>query len=119
WTVQLLDTGSGTPAGTTTTDATGAYRFNLLPPLPAGSAYRVRVVPPAGWVQTAALPDLPSVSGGDDLGVNAGFFRLASVSGRVFADRGRDGTFGPDDRGLSGLPVELLDGAGRLLGLTV
>lgn len=48
------------PGGTTTTNSTGYYIFNVLPP----AAYVVRVTtPPAGYIQTGD-PDLWGVSCG-------------------------------------------------------
>jgi hypothetical protein len=118
WGVILSDSVTGAVYGTVTTDASGAYVFGGLGPLPAGSAYRVREVPPFGWAPTNTPADVPAVSGGSNPSVNFGNFQLLSLSGRVFGDTNRDGRLSPGERGLRGITVNLLDPLGNPLATT-
>jgi RHS repeat-associated protein len=59
WAVQLYTVSGGqvsaSPVQTATTDALGRYSFANLGPLPAGTAYAIAEVPPAGWSQATPL----------------------------------------------------------------
>gem|GEM_PF-1257973 len=120
-TVNLLQ--NGTVVNTTTTNASGVYSFTGLVP---NVAYVVSFTAPAGF--TATLAD----QGGDDvadsdvnpltgqtgsytlaagennLTVDAGFYRPASLGDRVFADANRNGIQDGGEVGIPGVTVSLL-----------
>ncbi|MCP5339626.1 MAG: DUF11 domain-containing protein [Sinobacteraceae bacterium] len=126
--IELLNAADNTVLTTTTTDASGAYRFDDLDPL---LIYTLREALPAGTYQnrpTAVNPGLiggaacsggcsPGTgSGGDDpttdrisqinLGAgtdgtafNFGEDAITGIAGSVYVDRNRDGDFDADDAG--------------------
>ena len=65
-----------------TTDANGAFQFGNL----GAGSYPVRVVPPAGFVETtgSAAPIMPQ--SGQNASVAVGTFQTVTVSGEVFDD---------------------------------
>ena len=129
-TVLLLDS-SGTVVLTTTTNGSGAYLFDPVPP----DDYRVEVVLPAGYVFT--LPDqgadaadsdvdittartmLTTLSPDeDDMTWDAGLISVASIGDKVWRDNDNDGLQDGGEPGVSGVTVWLLDGGGALVSST-
>jgi uncharacterized repeat protein (TIGR01451 family) len=120
-TVNLLD-GSGTVIATTTTDASGNYLFDLLPP----GDYAIEVVLPPGYqfspqdqggdnaldsdvnfatgrtVTTTLLP------GEDDRTWDAGLVPLATIGDRVWRDNNGNGIQDAGEPGLPGVTVNLI-----------
>ena len=124
-TVHLRDA-SGTEIGSTTTDATGAYRFIGLEP----GDYSVRfdlATLPGGYVPTlqdrggeTTDSDADPVTGltrttgfldsqADDLDLDLGLYVPVSVGDRVWYDLSGNGVQDPDESGVSGVVVALFD----------
>src|SRR5206468_4246270 len=92
------------PAGTTTTNAGGAYAFTGVGP----GSYWVRLPQQAGWTQTTTSPAAITASSGTDVpGVTFGLFRNIGISGRVYQDTNGDGAQGTGEAGLAGWTVYL------------
>ncbi len=115
---------------TTTTDATGAYQFNALPPgtyavtEPIQPASTVNGITRAGSTGGTATPvaTLPSAisgialtSGTGSAANNFGELPAASISGFVYRDHDDDGIRSPGEQGIPGVAVQLtgIDDAGR------
>jgi protocatechuate 3,4-dioxygenase beta subunit len=114
---------------TTLTGADGRYEFANLAP----GEYSIREIQPAGYFQGGTLvgdaggvvraPDLIAevllTSG--KIGNNYDFCENlpSSISGRVYADPEGDCVFGPLDRPLAGVRVDLLDAHGQQVGTTL
>jgi len=106
WTVQLLNSSSGTVVASQLTDANGAYTFTNLGP----GTFGVRDVLQPGSIQTSPNPgDVSTSSGGSTFGVSFGVFQLAAIRGTVFSDKNGDGVLGNGDGGLTGWGVQLLN----------
>jgi len=128
-TIALRDA-NGLPTGaTTTTDASGFYRFNGLRP----GTYGVSEVQPAGYYDgldtagtasgTAHNPgDLITgailTSGLDALNYNFGELAPASLSGYVYSDLNNNGVKDPGELGIAGTVLKLLDANGQPTGAT-
>jgi uncharacterized protein (DUF2141 family) len=111
WEIQLKNLTTGVTA-TAVTDKAGVYTFPNLGP----GVYQVRELVRPGWVQTTPNPsDLPAVSGKDVSNVLFGNFRQVSITGRVFEDLNRDGKFDPNEQGIPGITVNLLDANGKVI----
>jgi hypothetical protein len=124
-TVQLLD-GAGNTIASTVTSGNGGYSF---PGLLAGT-YTVRVVAatlPAGPSPTfdadgTATPDTATASlasGQTRTDVDFGYRGTAAIGDRVWYDLNGNGNQEPDEVGINGVTVELLDGAGNVVNSTV
>lgn len=127
--VELFDAG-GTSLGTTTTDANGAYSFDVT----GGEDYSIVVTPPPGGTFTAqgvggddtADSDVdaggstgtitPAVGANPQLG-DAGILP-ASIGDFVFSDLDRDGIQDGGEPGIDGVTVELLDSTGTVIDTT-
>ncbi len=123
-TVDLLDT-AGAVLSTAVTNGFGHYSFGSLP---AGS-FTVRIdtsTLPTETTTATADPDLvlddrttvALPAGGSVATADFGYQPLGSIGDTVFADDDGDGTQGGTEPGLSGVTVELLDGAGALIAST-
>ncbi len=125
--VELLDS-TGRVIATTTTDASGQYRFTDLPE----GSYTVRETQPIGFLQGGqragskggddSRQDLISsipISFGDRL-TQYNFCELepSSIAGRVFVDYDNDCVRDDDEPSISNVAIELYDGAGRLVATT-
>ena len=135
-TVKLLDA-NGNVVATTTTDASGNYKFSNLNP----GDYAVQVVAPTGYVFSAkdqgandavdsdvdtttgksALTTL--VAGENDVSLDAGIYcpppTTASVGDRVWEDMNYNGIQDAGEAGVKGVTVKLLNSAGTVVATTV
>ncbi|WP_285726803.1 SdrD B-like domain-containing protein [Psychromicrobium xiongbiense] len=132
-TVHLLD-GNGNPVKdangnpvTTTTDSNGNY---LFPNLPAGN-YRVKVDIPSGMkatvqgagsdpskdsnIDSSGLSDVVTIDANNPnrRDVDAGLVVNGSLGDKVWLDQNGDGIQDPNEPGVSGVTVHLLDGNGN------
>lgn len=125
--VTLLDAGGATVAATTT-DAAGAYAFDLLPGgtytvVFAGAPAREFTARDAGDdardsdVDAAGRATVEIAEGGAAT-VDAGY-TAGAIAGRAFFDADADGLRGDAEGGVSGLRVALLDAAGATVAETV
>lgn len=126
--IELLDEHDIVVA-TTFTDSDGKYNFDDLAP----GKYKLRETQPAGYFQGAAIlgstggvivsPDVISeITITSALhAVNYDFCENipGSIAGRVYADPENDCLFGPQDRPLAGVKIELLNGVGQIVGTTL
>ncbi|MBZ0288082.1 MAG: carboxypeptidase regulatory-like domain-containing protein, partial [Anaerolineae bacterium] len=130
-TVRLLDS-TGTAVLTTTTDASGNYLFDPVPP----DDYHVEFVLPAGYVFTLADQGgndatdsdaditngrtiLTSLSPDeDDMTWDAGLITAASIGDKVWRDNDSDGVQDAGEPGVSGVTVRLLDSGGAVVSTT-
>jgi protocatechuate 3,4-dioxygenase beta subunit len=127
-TVKLLDR-DGNVVGTTTTDATGAYAFTELTP----DTYSVQFIAPSGYVATVTdngddATDSDPVDGvtgqytlanaENNISIDAGFYRPAALGDFVWKDLDADGQQDPDEPGIAGVTVRLLDANGSLVAST-
>ncbi|NDY93734.1 SdrD B-like domain-containing protein, partial [Ideonella livida] len=128
-TVTLRDA-AGAVVATTTTDANGQYRFEVLP-----GTYSVGVSAPAGYSispadqggNDAADSDIDAAGNtaaitlgqGDHVTtVDAGLFQKASLGDTVFLDADADGVQDAGEAGKSGVTVNLKDAAGTVVATT-
>ena len=114
---------------TTFTATDGRYAFNDLAP----GTYKVREIQPSGYFQGGTLvgsaggvviaPDLiaeialRSAANATDYDFCENM--PSSISGRVYADPEADCVFGPQDRPLAGVRIDLLDSTGGLVATTL
>ena len=125
--VDLIDS-AGRTVGTTTTDATGAYRFTDLPE----GSYTLRETQPIGFFQggqtagsgggDASQADVISsilIAFGDRL-TQYNFCEIepSSIAGQVFVDVDDDCVPDVDEARIPNVAIQLYDGAGRLVGET-
>ncbi|MFN6119389.1 MAG: SdrD B-like domain-containing protein, partial [Actinomycetes bacterium] len=129
--VRLLDV-DGLVVATTTTDATGRYRFDQLDP----GTYQLEIVPPVDHFVTDAgrvfddsvdsdadpatrRTPLTRLDGGEtDTGWDVGLYRLASIGDRVWFDGDRDGVQDAGESAAVGTVVRLLTATGASLAST-
>lgn len=129
-TVHLLDA-DGNPTGrTTVTDANGHYIFeNLLP-----GTYQVSEVQPGGFIDgldtagslggTAHNPGdnisgITILSGQDGTQYNFGELLPGTISGHVHADLDGDCVFDPEESGVAGVTIQLLNSQGQVIATTL
>jgi uncharacterized repeat protein (TIGR01451 family) len=129
-TVRLLD-GAGQVLKTTASGADGSYKFAQLLP----GIYAVEFVAPAGYTfspkgqggdpakdsdadpatgRTATV----ALHGVDDLTIDAGLYKKAAIGDFVWNDQNGNGLQDPDEPGLGGVAIRLLDGSGNALKTT-
>lgn len=126
--VELLDS-SDTVVAKTYSASNGSYAFEGLAP----ARYRVRFTAPEGCgfsgtartqtrggvmasdenVSTTKL--ISAVSGTATDTAHAGIVRLATISGVIWEDRDANHAHDPAERGMGGVTVNLMDGAGRII----
>jgi serine-aspartate repeat-containing protein C/D/E len=125
-TVQLKNSG-GTVIQTTSTDANGKYLFDVTP-----GTYSVGVVAPNGFVvspkdqggndavdsdidpTTLMTANTTIAAGQQNLTLDAGLFRKASLGDFVWNDCDSDGIQDANETGVAGVTVKLLDAAGNV-----
>ncbi|MEY3122044.1 MAG: hypothetical protein RI993_869, partial [Pseudomonadota bacterium] len=128
--VKLLNT-AGNVIATTTTGNDGQYRFDGLD---AGD-YKVQVVAPSGYYYTrqdkggndALDSDVNSggmtgvytlAAGQENLTVDAGLYRKASIGDRVWEDSNHNGIQDKGEFNIKGIRVSLLDANGNIIANT-
>jgi SdrD B-like domain len=130
--VKLLDSNNNVVA--TATGENGIYNFNVAP-----GTYQVQFVPSIPFQQqphqfTQANQgddtldsDVNPVTGisnpitlttSNNNTIDAGIYRLATLGNRVWADTDRDGVQDPNELGISGVTVNLLDSNNAQIGTT-
>jgi hypothetical protein len=108
FTFELVNTTTNAVVATTVSDGTGAFQFTGIGPLPAGSQYRVREQPMAGWIQTTADPaPFTPVSSQNVTGLLFGNFHTVTISGTVYVDLNRNGVRDPGEPGVPGFTIQL------------
>ncbi|NTV03345.1 DUF11 domain-containing protein, partial [bacterium] len=131
--VRLYQPGSSTPVASTTTNASGVYRFTSLIPgdyylefgLPTG--YRPSLRDAGGDDARDSDPSLVTFqtittslsSGEDDTSWDFGIYRTASIGDRAWLDQDADGIQDAGEPGVPGVQVVLFDGAGTSIDSTV
>jgi hypothetical protein len=123
--------GAGEVLASAVTDANGDYAFKGLTP---GLNYQVQFGMPAGYAAasprqvdgsaTSGVNSDGSVSnvvvlaaGENNTSIDSGFYKLASIGDRVWADSNSNGIQDTGEAGVSGVTVKLLDASGTdLLG---
>ena len=116
WTVRIQRPNGAIVSTTTTTD--GTYRVDRLDP----GMYEICVEPQAGFVPTSgpdSLCRVVTVAAGEHGASGFGFYKVAIIGGRVLHDADADGQQDYAERGITGLPVTLVDGAGSPVATTV
>jgi len=115
---------TGTVLQTTTTDANGKYSFDV----DAGS-YKVQVVKPTGYyvtkqdqgsndgidsdINTSGITGLYTVAAGEqNLTIDAGLYRKASIGDRVWEDSDHDGVQDSGEFSIAGVKVYLQNSSG-------
>ncbi|MEZ4707401.1 MAG: SdrD B-like domain-containing protein [Caldilineaceae bacterium] len=136
--VQLFKVGGSAPISDTLTDINGIYLFENLPPgdyyvvfelttLPAG--YVVTVPDANGNTQDDVDSDAdpnsgataatgPLTTGDEDLTLDMGIYKPASLGDFVWYDEDADGVQDAGEEGVPGVTVELFNGDGSPTGLT-
>ena len=117
WTV-ILENQYGNTVATTTSDANGNYEFDDLFP----GTFIVEEVLQSGWTQTQPVNpnyyEFATQSGLDETGLNFGNFSPGTFTGMVYNDLNGDGTQEPNEPGLAGWTIDLLNQAGTLVATT-
>lgn len=125
--IDLVDS-NGRQVATATTDASGFYRFTFLP---AGQ-YTLRQTQPDRYLQGSqqsgsgggddslqdVISQIPIAFGAILTEYNFGELLPSSISGYVFVDGNGDCDRQDDEPGLSGVLIELFNGAGQLVTYT-
>jgi uncharacterized protein (DUF2141 family) len=119
-TVQLLS--GSTVIATTTTSGNGNYTFSNL----TAGTYTVKVVPPAGTVETYDLDGLSTANQATvsltasrtDVDFGYRFVGTLSIGDRVWNDANANGLQDSGEAGLSGVTVQLLDSTGAVVATT-
>ncbi|MDJ0843839.1 MAG: SdrD B-like domain-containing protein [Crocosphaera sp.] len=128
-TVILLDA-NGNLLQTTTTDGSGMYMFNDLNPL---LTYTVTFDTPTGFdsvsprqvgndptIDSDGLTSDPIVLSPGEFNdtIDAGFYQFGKIGDFVFNDLNRDGIQDPDEPGINGAIVQLLNANGNVIATT-
>ena len=125
--VELKDA-AGNVVASTTTDAAGAYHFDVNP-----GTYSVAVVTPAGYAVTAQAQGgdvtldsdidasgktalITLAPGETNNSIDAGLYKTAELGDRVWLDLNRNGVQDAGEAGVAGVKVTLLDASGHAVG---
>lgn len=129
--VVQLKNAQGQVVATTTTDAAGAYNFDVNP-----GTYSVTLLPPAGYTVSAqnqggnsALDSDFDANGNTSLitlapgatnrTIDAGLYQGAQLGDRVWLDSNKNGVQDAGEAGVAGIKVNLLDANGVVVGNAV
>ncbi len=131
-TVRLLN-GAGVQIGTTTTDANGFYTFTSLVP----GSYIIEVVKPTGYTGVTLKTQgsditkdsnlnpgnsrsdtVVLISGENNMTIDAGLYRPASLGDYVWNDTNANGIQDPGETGIANVTVRLLNSSGTQVGIT-
>ncbi len=123
-TVIVYDAVTKLPVKNAITDANGHYLIKDLMPMD----YYLKFVAPSDWIATYANttadfkdsdvdnsngPGTTATThlspGEDDSTVDAGFYKCIKISGDVWFDLDMDGIYDPEEKGINGLHVEIID----------
>jgi protocatechuate 3,4-dioxygenase beta subunit len=125
--VQLKDA-SGQVVASTTTDAAGAYHFDVNP-----GTYSVALVTPSGYTVSAQNQGgnseldndfdasgktglITLAPGATNNSLDAGLYKTAQLGDRVWLDANKNGVQDAGEGGLAGVKVTLLDATGHAVG---
>ena len=125
-----LYSANGTFLRSTTTDGAGKYGFDVE----AGS-YKVEVIKPNGYfvtkqdqgsndgkdsdINSSGMTGTITVTAGqDNLTIDAGLYRKASIGDRVWEDSDHDGIQDVGEYSIAGIKVNLLNSSGTVIGST-
>jgi uncharacterized repeat protein (TIGR01451 family) len=124
--VTLYDALTQLPIKNVLSNSTGKYLFNELMP----GDYYLKFTAASGWIQT--LPNVTSdfqdsdvdnangpgttvkthlSPGEDDLNWDAGYYKCAKLDGYIWLDNDLDGVFDPEEKGINGMNVFVVDAA--------
>jgi SdrD B-like domain len=108
---------------TTTTNGSGNYVFNNLPPTAAGQSYTVTFATPAGYTPTTSNVGGNDVIDSDPIGgvvsgitltpgqvnttIDAGFYQLLNLGNFVWGDKNNNGVQDAGELGINGATVNL------------
>ncbi|MCX7376993.1 MAG: carboxypeptidase regulatory-like domain-containing protein [Alphaproteobacteria bacterium] len=121
--------GDDSVIGTQVTDGNGAYLFGGL----LSGNYALQFTAPSGYVTTASgqgttandsninsagQTGVVMLGASDDLTIDAGFYKTASLGDFVWNDANQNGVQDSGEAGVIGLTVRLLDGSGAFTGTT-
>ena len=106
WVVDLV---KGTQTVQTTTGSGGSFSFPNVGP----GSYAIQVVQQSGFVPSTAPLNINTSSGQNVTNLNVGEFKAVTVSGEVFKDLDDSGVFKPNDPGLSGWTVNLVNSSNQ------
>lgn len=126
--ILLINITTGEIQGDTTTDNSGMYLFDKVPT----GQYYIKVFTPTGYLVTS--PNIGSDDSDSDIdngrgpntstvftvnpgenknGMDIGFIKCASISGRVFFDDNSNGIYDDNENGINGVEVKLFDAITR------
>ena len=130
-TIKLFNA-TGTQIGSTVTDASGLYNFDV-----AAGTYSVGVVSPAGYLVTTAnvgsndaidsdisqttgiTAPVTVAAGQSNLTLDGGLYKTASIGDRVWFDLNENGIQDGGEAGVPNVTVNLLNASGNVAGTTL
>jgi uncharacterized repeat protein (TIGR01451 family) len=110
----LLDTADDVLEGTTTTNSEGRFIFDALLP----GAYLAKESDPSGYISTSPNKVQAGVPLSGAAYVEYGDKEVGTISGIVFIDLNGNGRLDPDELGMSGVTVDLVDSLGNVVKTT-
>jgi protocatechuate 3,4-dioxygenase beta subunit len=112
-TINLENPSTGQVLFTTTTNSNGNFSFTNLPP----ATYSIREVEVAGFRQTTLNPaDITVAAGADITGITFGNQVIpGEIQGMKFEDVNATGIQEPNDPGMAGIIIELIDPATNMI----
>jgi uncharacterized repeat protein (TIGR01451 family) len=112
-TIQLLDI-TDQVITTTTTAGNGSYTFVNVPP----GSYTVREVDPPNYASTTNNDVPVTVPNGGSATANFGDRQVGTISGIVYEDTNENRVQDPNEPGMGGVTVQLIDSEGRVVQTT-
>ena len=130
----ILTNETGVPIGTTVTDSHGGYLFTDMIP----GTYKVKFNMPQGYDHVAlrnqgdditkdsnispisfTTENVTLISGENNLSIDAGFYKFASIGDFVWLDMNNNGIQEAGEKGIANVTVHLLDSVGSKIASTV